>query len=94
MAVSFLNGLAGVAAASGQTEAGARLLGAAEGLASSLGAPAYPRDRPVLARALAALTAALGPERLDVTRQAGRLLAVDQAVAEAKAVAAVVMRSP
>ena len=60
MVGSSLHGLAGVAAESGQPEAGARLLGAAEGLAASLGAPAYPRDQPVRARALAALTAALG----------------------------------
>ena len=42
-----LHGLAGVAAESGRPEAGARLLGAAERIISSLGAPAYPRDQPV-----------------------------------------------
>jgi hypothetical protein len=94
LAVSSLNGLAGVAAASGQPKAGARLLGAAEGLASSLGAPAYPRDRPVRARALAALTAALGPQRLAAAREAGRALPLEVAMAEGQAVAEAVTSSP
>jgi predicted ATPase len=94
LAVSSLNGLAGVAAASGQPEAGARLLGAAEGLASSLGAPAYPRDRPVIARALAALTAALGPEQLTAAREAGQDLTLEAAMAEGHAVAGAVASSP
>ena len=47
MVGSSLHGLAGVAAESGRPEEGARLLGAAEGLAAVVGAPAYPRDRPV-----------------------------------------------
>jgi hypothetical protein len=94
LAVSSLNGLAGVAAASGLTEAGARLLGAAEGLASSLGTPMYPRDRPVIARALAALTAALGPERLAASREAGRALTLEVAIAEAQAVADKIKSSP
>jgi hypothetical protein len=34
-------------------------LGAAEGIAASLGTPMFPRDRPVRDRGLAALTAAL-----------------------------------
>jgi hypothetical protein len=89
-----LNGLAGVAAASGQPEAGARLLGAAEGLASSLGAPAYPRDQPVRARALAALTAALGPQRLAAARESGRALPLEAAMAEGQVVAEAVTSSP
>ena len=91
---SSLHGLAGVAAASGQPEAGARLLGAAEGIAASLGAPAYPRDQPVRARALAALTAALGEEQLAAAREAGRALTLEAAIAEAQAVAEAVMASP
>ena len=94
MVGASLHGLAGVAAESGQPEAGARLLGAAEGIASSLGAPAYPRDQPVRARALAALTAALAPERLAAAREAGRALTLEAAIAEAQAVAAAVMSSP
>jgi tetratricopeptide (TPR) repeat protein len=91
---SSLHGLAGVAAESGRPEAGARLLGAAEKIISSLGAPAYPRDQPVRERALAALTAALGPERLAAARAAGQSLTLEAAIAEAAAVAGVVMSLP
>jgi hypothetical protein len=87
MVGTSLYGLAGIAAESGWPEKGARLLGAAEGLASSLGAPAYPRDQPVRARSLVALTKALGQERLEAAREAGRALTIDQAVAEANVVA-------
>jgi hypothetical protein len=59
MVGSSLYGLAGVAAAIGQPEAGARLLGAAESIVSSLGTPMYPQDQLVHARALAAVTTAL-----------------------------------
>jgi non-specific serine/threonine protein kinase len=80
--------LAGVAATAGQLESGAHLLGAAEGIASSLGSPIFPRDRPVLARVLASLNAGLGSERLATMRQAGRHLSREQAVTEALALAA------
>ena len=90
---SSLHGLAGLAAAYGQPEAGARLLGAAEGLTASLGAPQYPRDQPVRARALASLTAALGEEQLAAAREAGRALPLEAAIAEAWAVTAAVMPS-
>jgi hypothetical protein len=93
MVGASLYGLAGIAAESGWPEMGARLLGAAEGLASSLGAPAYPRTRPVQARALAALTKALGEERLAAAREAGRALTLEAAIAEAQAVAEAVMPS-
>jgi DNA-binding CsgD family transcriptional regulator len=84
---STLVGLAGVAAACGRSIAGARLLGAAEGIAASLGSPLYPRDRPVRDRALAALTAALGPERLTSAQETGRNLPREQAIAEALTIA-------
>ncbi len=61
---------------------------------ASLGAPAYPRDQPVRARALAALTAALGEEQLAAAREAGRALTLEVAITEAQAVAAAVMPSP
>jgi len=83
LVVSALLGLAGIAGASGRPEEGAHLLGAAEGILSSLGAPLYPRDQPVRARALAALTAALGHERLTAAREAGRALTLEEAIAEA-----------
>ncbi len=93
MVGSALYGLAGVAAAFSQPEAGARLLGAAEGIVSSLGAPMYPADRLVRERALAALTVTLGSEQFAAAREAGRLLTLEAALAEAAAVAEVVMRS-
>ena len=94
MVVSSLLGLAGVAAEFGQPEAGARLLGAAEGILSLSARPSIPRDQPVRERALAALTAALGPERLAAAREAGRALTLEAAIAEAQAVAEAVMASP
>jgi predicted ATPase/DNA-binding CsgD family transcriptional regulator len=75
--------LAGIAAASGNPDTGARLLGAAEGIAASLGAPLFPRDRPVIARALAMLTSAPGPERQAILRADGRRLTREQIVAAA-----------
>jgi hypothetical protein len=84
---SSLLGLAGIAAESGRPEAGARLLGAAEGLAASLGSPIYPRDRPVRDRGVATLVAALGPDRLAAAREAGRAMAVETAIAAALAAA-------
>jgi hypothetical protein len=94
MVVSSLHGLAGVATEFGEPGAGARLLGAAEGILSALGAPIYPRDQPVRKRALAALTKALEPERLAAAREAGRALSLEEAIAEAQAVAESVMSSP
>jgi non-specific serine/threonine protein kinase len=91
---SSLLGLAGVVAESGHPEAGARLLGAAERIAVSLGSPIFPRDQPVRERALTALKAALGEERLAAAREAGRALTLDAAITEAQAVAEVVMASP
>jgi tetratricopeptide (TPR) repeat protein len=93
MLESSLHGLAGVAAESGRPEAGARLLGAAERIIASLGAPAYPRDQPVRSRALAALMAALGEERLATGREAGWVLTLDAVIAEAQAVAETVISS-
>jgi hypothetical protein len=87
MVASELTGLAGIAAAIGQPEKGALLLGAAEAIRHALGAPMAPRDQPVLARAIAALTAALGPERLSAAREAGSALEPEVAVAEAEAIA-------
>jgi tetratricopeptide (TPR) repeat protein len=91
---SSLHGLAGVAAESGQPEAGARLLGAAERIIASLGAPAYPRDQPVRTRVRAALAEALGLDRLSAAREAGRALTPEAAIDAAEAVAATVMATP
>jgi len=91
---SAFHGLAGVAAESGRPEEGARLLGAAERIIRSLGAPAYPRDQSVWRRVLSALTAALGPERLAAAREAGQALTLEAAMVEAQAVAEAAMASP
>jgi tetratricopeptide (TPR) repeat protein len=89
-----LLGLGAIAAASGQPEAGAHLLGAAEALAGSLEAPLYPRDEPIRARAIDVLVAALGMEGVAATREVGRTLSPERAIAEAAAVARHVTRSP
>jgi predicted ATPase/transcriptional regulator with XRE-family HTH domain len=94
LVASALNGLAGLAAESGQPETGALLLGAAEGIAKSAGAPLFPRDEPIRARALAALTAALGEAQLAAAREAGRALTVEEAVVEAMAVTEVARLAP
>jgi non-specific serine/threonine protein kinase len=87
LVASALLGIAGIAAESGHPEEGARLLGAAEGSAASLSAPIFPRDRPVRDRCIAALMATLGEDRLAAAREMGHRLPVEQAVAQAKAVA-------
>jgi predicted ATPase/transcriptional regulator with XRE-family HTH domain len=87
LVASALLGLAGVAAESGRAEQGAHLLGAAEAMDASFGAPIFPRDQPVRDRCLSALTAALGEERLAAAREAGRTLTVEEAITQAQAVA-------
>jgi predicted ATPase/class 3 adenylate cyclase len=91
---SSVIGLSALAVESGQPEVAARLLGAAEGSAASLGAPIFTRDLPVRERAIAAMTAALGSERLASTREVGRTLSPEATIAEAKAVAETIMSSP
>ncbi|MBA2595221.1 MAG: hypothetical protein H0V00_01165, partial [Chloroflexia bacterium] len=91
LVASSLLGLAGIAAASGRPEAGARLLGAADGAASSLGAPLFPRDQPIHRRCLRTLTTALGEDRLALALETGRALTAEQAIAEARMVAAAVL---
>jgi predicted ATPase/transcriptional regulator with XRE-family HTH domain len=91
---SSLIGLSAVAAESGHAEVGARLLGAAEGSAASLGAPIFTRDLPVRERALATLTEVLGPERLSALQEMGLALSVEAKIDEAQAVAEAVFLSP
>ena len=94
LVASALLGLAAVAAESGLPEEGARLLGAAQRIASFLSAPMFPRDRPVRDRCVAALSAALGLNRLAAPLEAGRALTLEASIAEAQAVAAAVLSSP
>lgn len=93
LVASALLGLAAVAATSGEGDAGAQLLGAAEGIAATHAAPLFPRDQPIRGRCLAALTTRLGEDRLAAAREAGRTLRVEQAVAAAMDVAAAVAAS-
>ncbi len=86
-------GFSAVAVDAGHPEVGARLLGAAEGNAASLGAPIFTRDLPVRARALIALAAALDPDRLAAAREAGGALTLEAAITEARAVAEAVIPS-
>ena len=90
--VSVLLGLAGVAASTERAEAGARLLGAAEGIAATTGGAMFPRDVPIRVRALATLRSALGEERLARLQETGRALTVKQAMAEAREVAEATMK--
>jgi hypothetical protein len=93
LVLSSLFGIAALAGAAGQPRRGAHLLGAAEALAESLGAPIYPRDMPVRERGQDALQAALGKVRLAAEREAGQALSLDAAIGEARAVAQEVMQS-
>jgi predicted ATPase/transcriptional regulator with XRE-family HTH domain len=85
--VSALLGLAGIAVDIGQAEIGAGLVGAAEGVAATLGMPIFPRDLPIQERSRNALMTALGENQLTALREQGRTLPVDLAVAEALRVA-------
>jgi tetratricopeptide (TPR) repeat protein len=86
LAIGPLLGLAGVIAEFGLAEQGARLFGAAEGIMAALGTPNFPRDQPARDRALVALTALLGEERLAAHRDTGRGLMFEQALTEARGV--------
>jgi predicted ATPase len=84
---SALLGLGAVAAATGQAEAGAHLLGAAEHLIASLAAPQFPRDQPIRQRGLTALHTTLGPDHLAALRDVGQSMPLARAVTEAKEMA-------
>ena len=90
---SALLGLAAVAATAGHVVAGAHLLGAAEGIAASLGAPMFPRDYPVRTRALEALRDALSEEQFARALAVGQSMSMDQLVAEAHGIAVTVTTS-
>ena len=81
-------GLARVALAAGQTEAAARLFGVVGALDAAMGY-APPRElHAAIAAATAATRAAVGTAAFDAAWEEGRALSLDQAVAEALAVAA------
>jgi predicted ATPase/DNA-binding XRE family transcriptional regulator len=89
--VSSLLGLAGVAVDAGQPEVGARLFGATEGFAASIGATLFTRDDPVYDRVLTTSRLALGEERFAAIREIGRGLSIEEAIAEALSVAETVV---
>jgi predicted ATPase/transcriptional regulator with XRE-family HTH domain len=93
LVVSSLLGLAGIAIEVGDPVGGARLLGAAEGIASSLGAVMYTRDYPVHDRVLATVRLALDEQRFANVRETGRALSIEVAIAEALTVAEAVRSS-
>jgi tetratricopeptide (TPR) repeat protein len=94
LATSALFGFAGLAAGAGQFELGARLLGAAEGMAERLGLAIFPRDLPVRNRSLTALKREMDEERLATLRGAGRTLSMDHVTQEAGNLAATLVAAP
>ena len=84
-----LAGLAGVAAAGGQPEQAARLLGATQALCEAMALPVLPHHAQHK-RVIAATRAALAEPVYQAAWEAGRGLTADEAAAEARAVAAAV----
>ena len=80
-------GLARVALATGQAGPGARLLGAASALDEALGIVPAPDDRAKREQAGDAARAALGEAAFETAWAGGRALSLDEAIAEALAVA-------
>ncbi len=78
-----LAGVAGVLAAQGQAERGARLLGAAEALREAVGATLWPANRIEHDRSLAVLHESLDETTFAAAWAAGRSVPTDRAVAEA-----------
>jgi DNA-binding CsgD family transcriptional regulator len=86
MAALALAGVAGLAIASGEAEAGARLLGAAAALRELGGIAAEPAYRAAHERDEAAARAALGERGLAAAWAAGQATSLEVALAEASAV--------
>src|SRR5262249_8245442 len=83
-----LMGVARVASEVGEPERAARLLGAGEALLEAIGAAVFPSNRGDHGRRGAAMRAALGEEAFGAARAAGRSLPPEEAIAEARGVAA------
>src|SRR5262249_26046334 len=83
-----LDGLAAVASARGEPERAARLLGAAAALREVIGVTPPPAERAEHERGLAAVRAGPRPAAVAAAWAAGRALPIEQAVAEAVAIAA------
>jgi tetratricopeptide (TPR) repeat protein len=78
-------GLAAVLAFTGQGDAAARLLGAAEALRESLGVELAPAERETHDQTTAAVRQGIGEERFSAEWRQGRELALDEAIAYALA---------
>jgi predicted ATPase/DNA-binding SARP family transcriptional activator len=78
-------GLAAVLAFTGEGEAAARLLGAAEALRQSLGVDLAPAERATHEETAAAVRDAVGEERFSAAWRQGRALSLDEAIAYALA---------
>jgi non-specific serine/threonine protein kinase len=76
-----LEGLAVVAAGTGQPARAARLLGAAGRLRQTIGAPVHPVDRADHERAVQASRSALGPTEYAAAWESGQQLGVDEVIA-------------
>jgi tetratricopeptide (TPR) repeat protein len=83
-----LEGLAQIAGACGQPQRAAQMWGAAEALREALGASTPPAERAAYERAIAAAHTQIDAAAWDAAWAAGRTLALEQAIAEAGAVAA------
>ena len=80
---SYLDGMAAIAAAQGQSGRSARLWGAAEALRSASGMPLAPVDRVRYQRDVAAACISSGREAFDEEWAAGRALPQEDAIADA-----------
>jgi tetratricopeptide (TPR) repeat protein len=83
-----LDGLAGVAATTGQPARAVRLLAASDALRELIGAPRQPTDRPAYERTLAAACAELGADEFARATAEGRGMPLEDALADAEAIAA------
>jgi predicted ATPase len=81
--LAALKGFAGLAAAEGQQELAARLLGAADGLRAGKGTPRPAAGGTGDERVVAAVRAGLGEEAFAAAWAAGRAMSLEEAVAEA-----------
>ena len=79
-----LEGSASLAAAEGEAVRAARLLGAAEALRETIGAPLLPPDLPDYQQTVAAVRASLAAEMFAEHWAKGRALTLEEAVAEAR----------
>jgi non-specific serine/threonine protein kinase len=93
-AASLCNGLAAAAALARQGEHAARLFGAAQALWEGLALPVPGHDRAIYARFLAEARAITDEATFAAAWDAGRALAFQQAIGEARVVAAALQGSP